>query len=843
MGAAAGPIAARAGDDPSGSAGSPDDVSSPAGAHDHPSLPPRALRRPSDPASLGFATTADVADLDEVVGQDRAVEAVEFAIRMRREGYNLYALGPEGIGKQHVIRGYLERQAADDPTPDDWAYVNDFAHPQRPHALRLPAGRAAALSARMTRLVTELRATIPAAFDASAYTDRRSAIEDGLKKRREEALEGFERKAQLAGIALVRTPVGMGLAPLRDGKVLDPERFHALPAAEQKATRDAMETLERVLEETLRQVPAWERETREQLRTLDRETTERAVAHLIDEVRHEFADLPVVLAYLDAVQADVIESAPEFVAAASPETPVPAALRVALPEGPSFRRYQVNVIVDRQGTTGAPVIHEDHPTQPNLVGRVEHIAQLGALVTDFTLIRPGALHRANGGYLVLDARKLLVEPFAWDELKRALRAGEIRIEPLAVSLGLAGTVSLEPEPIPLDVKVALVGDRRIYHLLAAADPEFLELFKVPADFEERVDRTPEMDLRYARLLATIGRREGLRPLDAGAVARTLEEASRRSGDATKISTMMRSLTDLVREADGMAAQAGRPTVMAVDVEAALEAQRRRAGRLRDLVLEEIAAGTVKVEVTGKAVGQVNGLSVVQLGETAFGQPSRITASVRLGRGEVVDIEREVDLAGPIHSKGVLILSGFIGGRYAERAPLAFHASLAFEQSYGGVEGDSASLAEACALLSAIARLELRQDLAVTGSIDQHGAVQAVGGINEKVEGFFDVCAARGLTGRQGVIIPASNARHLMLRQEVVDAVAAGEFGVFPVEAVDDAMELLTGLRAGVAADGGAYPEGSVNARVSSRLLDLAERARRFTTGPSPVTDERASGGS
>jgi predicted ATP-dependent protease len=794
----------------------------------HPSLDPVDLRRPTDPASLGFATTAELDDLEEVVGQDRAVEAVEFAVRMHRPGYNLYALGPEGIGKQHVIRGYLEREAAGEPRPDDWAYVHRFDKPQQPRVMRLPAGRASALAARMDRLVDELRATIPAAFEAEAYREHRSAIEDALKQRRDAALEAFDKAARAAGVGLVRTPLGLALGPVIDGEIVDADRFRTLPPDRQAVLREALRGQEHALEDLLHQLPAWERETRDELRKLDRDTTSRAVGHLIDEVRREFADLPAVVDYLAAVEADVVDSAEEFVAAAGQrEAAVPAALRAILADAPSFRRYRVNVIVDSREATGAPVVYEDHPTQPNLMGRVEHVAQLGALVTDFTLIRAGALHRANGGYLILDARKVLVEPFAWEELKRAIRSREIRLEPLGVQLGLIATAGLEPEPIPLEVKVVLVGDRSIYHLLAAADPDFLELFKVPADFEERVERSAEMTQRYARLLATIGRRESLRALDAGAVARALDEASRRSGDAAKISTGMRSLTDLVREADHWADEAGHDVIGAADVERAIEAQQRRAGRLRDLVLEEIVAGTVHVDVTGEAIGQVNGLSVVQLGETVFGQPSRITASVRLGRGEVVDIEREVDLGGPIHSKGVLILSGFVGGRYAERAPLAFHASLVFEQSYGGVEGDSASLAEACALLSAIARLPLRQDLAVTGSIDQHGVVQAVGGINEKVEGFFDLCAARGLSGRQGVIIPATNVRHLMLRQPVIDAVAAGRFGVYPVASVDDAMELLTGLPAGAVADGGEYPAGSVNAKVAARLLDLAERARRF----------------
>ena len=791
-------------------------------------LPATDLRRRTDPDALGFRTTAELPDLDEIVGQDRAVEAVAFAMGMRRDGFNLYALGPEGIGKQHVVRAYLEHRAASEPIPDDWAYVHRFESPQHPHLLRLPVGRAAALRDRIQQLIVELRAAIPSAFDTDEYRHRRQAIEQTLTTQRDADLEAFDKRAREAGVGLVRTPMGVGLAPIRDGELVDAERFRKLPEDVRKSLRTVLSEQEHLLEELLSEMPRRERDTREQIRQLDRETAGHQVGHLIADVRTEYVDLPAVIEHLDAVERDVVASADEFIAAATrTDGGAEAALRAVLADTPAFRRYEVNVLVDRRGLTGAPVVYEDHPTQPNLIGRIEHLSQLGALVTDFTLIRAGSLHQANGGYLVVDARKLLVEPFAWDGLKRALRSREISIEPLGASLGLVSTTSLEPEPIPLEVKVVLVGDRAMYHLLAEYDPDFLELFKVPADFEERADRSPAMDRRYAQLIATIGRREQLRPLESGAVARVLDASSRRSGDAYKISTHMRSLTDLVREADYLASEADRAVVAAEDVDRAIEAQQRRAGRLRDLVLEEIAAGTILVDVAGEAVGQVNGLSVVQLGETSFGQPSRITARVRLGRGEVVDIEREVDLGGPIHSKGVLILSGFLGGRYAERAPLAFHASLAFEQSYGGVEGDSASLGEACALLSAIARLPIRQDLAVTGSMNQHGVVQAVGGINEKIEGFFDVCVARELTGRQGVIVPASNVRHLMLHQSVIDAVAAGRFGVYPVRTVDEAMEMLTGLPAGEAADGGEYPEGSVNARVAARLLELAERARRF----------------
>ncbi|OGO55374.1 MAG: ATP-dependent protease [Chloroflexi bacterium RBG_16_72_14] len=801
-------------------------------------IPADRLARRCDPSAFEFATTADLPELDEIVGQDRAVEAVAFGIAIRQPGYNLYAMGPEGIGKYSLVRQFLLDRARAEPVPDDWCYVHDFGDPRRPRALRLPAGEGHRLKERIGNLDRELRAAIPAAFESEEYRNRRQALETALKDRREGALLDFERRAAGRGIGLLRTPVGVGLAALRDGKVLERDDIAKLPAAERQRLATATEELEDELGELVqRTFPSWERETRAAIRQTGEAVTKRAVGHLIDDVRRHYRDHAAVLAHLEALEKDVVANAEEFLAAAQPRE-LPSLLAARLEDGAVFRRYQVNLLVDNAETAGAPVVFEDLPTQPNLLGRVEHTAQLGALVTDFTLIRPGALHRANGGYLVLDARRLLVQPFAWEELKRALRAGVVRIEPLGDRLGLA-TVSLEPEPIPLATKVVLVGDRQVYYLLAELDPDFLELFKVQVDFEEDVPRRPATEQQYARLMGTIAARAGMPPLEPGAVAAILDHASRLAGDAERLSTHMRRLTDVLREAADRSTKAGQDRVTAADIAGAIEAQRRRASRIHERSLEDIARGTMLVATSGEVVGVANGLSVVPLGEVAFGRPSRITASVRLGDGEVVDIEREVNLGGPIHSKGVLILSGFLGGRYGRSRPLTVQASLVFEQSYGGVEGDSATLAETCALLSAIGEVPLRQSIAVTGSLNQQGGVQPVGGVNEKVEGFFDVCAARGLDGTHGVIVPAANLPHLMLREDVVAAARGGRFSVWAVSTVDEALALLTGLPAGERADGGAYPPGSVNGRVEAGLVALAERAREFAV-LQPVPAPKAS---
>jgi lon-related putative ATP-dependent protease len=799
-------------------------------------IAPAALRRRCDPGQFAFETTASLPDLLEI-GQERATGAVRFGVGIHRYGYNLYALGPTGMGKHTFVRQFLEAQAADEPTPPDWCYVSSFADPQRPRALRLPAGRGAVFQHEVGRLVEELRVSIPAAFDSDDYRNRKKLIETRFTKESERPFADIEKRARERNVAVLRTPLGVGLAPARDGEVMDPDAFHRLPEAEQERVRKEMGELQEELQEAAARVPQETRKHHQALKELRREVTAFAVRHLIDELRSRYADLPDVLAHLEALQNDVVENADELLAGGGEADAVAAILSRRSPEARSIRRYEVNLLVDHSGTRGAPVAYEDHPTHANLIGRIEHLSEFGSLVTDFRLIKAGALHRANGGYLIVDARKILQQPLAWDELKRALRSRQIRIESLGQAIGLVTTASMDPEPIPLDVKVVLVGERILYYLLAELDPDFLELFKVAADFDEAVDRTAETEQLYARLLGTIARRERLRPLDRSAAAHAVEHGSRLAGDGQKLSVHMENLADLLREADHLAGAAGRAVLAGADIEQAIDAQVHRSDRVRDRIQEEIDRGTILLDTSGATTGQLNGLSVLQLGGFAFGRPSRITARVRLGGGEVVDIEREVELGGRLHSKGVLILAGFLGARYAPERPLSLRASLVFEQSYAGVEGDSASCAELLALLSALADVPLAQYLAVTGSVNQRGEVQAIGGVNEKIEGFFDVCKARGLTGRQGVLIPVSNVPHLMLRDEVVAAVSAGGFQVFPIATVDQAIELLTGMPAGEREPGGAFPAGTFNDKVEARLAAFAEQARAFRRPPAAATKQ------
>jgi len=793
-----------------------------------------------DPGQLLFENTDELEGLeDTMLGQPRAAEAMQFGMGIERDGYNFFALGPTGLGKRDFVQDFFERRAKEEAVPADWCYVNNFEDGHKPNAISLPAGKGVAFRDDMDELIDELDAALSAAFDSEEYQSRRQSITEEFQERQSEAFSELRRKAEEKGIGLIRTPAGLAFAPIRDGEVLSPEEVQNLPEEEQQRMQEDIQELQEELQKILQQVPTWQKKMQERMRELNREMAHLAVGGLIDELREEYSDYDEVVEFLDRVEEDVVENAQQFLGGEQQQqNPLQALVGGGGQPGRQeslTRRYRVNLLVDNSETEGAPVLYEDNPTYQNLIGRIEHRAQMGALFTDFNLIKSGSLHRANGGYLLLNARDVLMQPYAWDALKRALQAERLRIESLGQRLGLISTVSLEPESIPLDIKVALIGERLLYYLLWQLDPDFAELFKVEVDFEDQMDRSDENQQLYCRLIGTMVQREKLQPFDRAAVARVIEHSSRLVGDAEKLSTHMQDVRDLLRQSDYWARDSGNGVVTADDVQKAIDAAIYRADRVRERVHEAILRDTLLIDSEGKEVGQINGLSILQLGGFMFGRPTRITAQLRLGKGDVVDIEREVELSGPIHSKGVLILAGFLGGRYATDKPLALSASLVFEQSYSGVEGDSASSAELYALLSAIAEVPIQQNLAVTGSVNQRGKVQAIGGVNQKIEGFFDICKARGLTGDQGVLIPASNVKNLMLQQRVVDAVEAGDFHIYPVETVDQGIEILTGMPAGERDEEGNYPEDTINYLVEKRLAELAERrakyAERVKEGP------------
>jgi lon-related putative ATP-dependent protease len=787
------------------------------------------LRRTVDSKSLGFKTTADLKPETGLIGQDRALKALDFGLTIKARDFNIFVLGPPACGKNTAVRAHLAKAAAASSTPSDWVYVNNFSDRRRPRAIELAAGRGTALRQGMQAALRELAACLPAAFETEDYQARRRAIEEEFRGTREDALEGVFVKADKQNIAVLRTPLGFGMAPMHDGKVVKSEVFNQLPETMRRDVESRISALQSELENILADAPKADKRRRKQLKDLNDDVSRHAVEDALEEVSAKFSDVPEVAAFLADVEKDLIENAASFVLLQShKEPPVPGPIE----QDSRFRRYAVNVVVSQKDPkSGAPVVENPNPTVANLTGHMERIQDGQGIVSDFLLIRPGALHRANGGALMIDAREIVNSPPTWNALKRALKSGEINIDPYAAEqAGMLAGETLEPDPIPLNIKVILFGEPDLFYRLQQDDPGFSQLFKVQADFDETIDRSKDNDAAYARLIASIVETHGLRPIDASGVARLIEEASRIAEDSDKLSIEVGRIADIVREADYWSDSENRKVTTSEDIIRAIEERTRRSDRVREDVQESVERGIVLVETKGTKAGQINGLSLVQKGGFSFGRPARITARAHLGQGRVTDIEREVNLGGPLHSKGVMILWGYLAGRFAQDVPLSLAATLVFEQSYGAVEGDSASSAELFALLSALSDTPLRQDLAVTGSINQLGELQAVGGVNEKIEGFYDVCAARGVTGTQGVIIPRANQQHLMLREDVVRAVKDGRFAIYAIKTVDEGLSLLTGLDAGEKGADGRFPGESVNGRIEARLRAFAERARAFALG-------------
>jgi lon-related putative ATP-dependent protease len=797
-------------------------------------LPPERLRRICDLQDFAFQSTAEVPELDEIIGQERATRATAFGIDVPYYGYNVFAMGPSATGKTGTIMQYLEQKAASRPVPSDWAYVNNFQDPYRPQALRLPPGRGCELRDRLNDLLKHLAVSLPRAFEGEQYQEHRGKLARELDVQRNAEAERLDAFVTSRGFALLRTPMGLVVAPVVNGQPLTPEQFQQLPSAQRQEIQARQPELQEEVERALRRIRDLEQAAQERLHNLDREIAAAAIARDFEALSQPYQEWPEIIAYLHAVQQDIVDQVDLFKTRPQQESqstgdPASFPSPVTGERRSPFDRYRINVVVDNCKLTGAPVVLEINPTYGNLMGRIERRAEFGTLVTDLHMIKAGALHQANGGFLVIDARVILRQPLAWDALKRALRYGELRIEEPERQLGIVTVVGLEPEPIPLDVKVVLIGDPLTYYLLYAYDEEFQKLFKVRADFATEMPRTRENIVKLARLIRDRCEEEKLLHFDPSAVGKIIEYSARLVDDQNKLTTRLALILDTVREAAYWARHAGHNLVTAEDVQKAIDERIYRANQVEERLRERIVDGTIMVDTTGAAVGQVNGLSVLQLGDYVFGRPNRITAKTYLGQAGVVNIEREAKLSGSIHDKGVLILAGYLGGKYAQDKPLSLTASIAFEQSYEGVEGDSASSTELYALLSSLSGLPLKQGIAVTGSVNQQGEVQAIGGVNQKIEGFFDVCRAApaGLTGEQGVMIPEANVKNLMLREDVVAAVAEGKFHIYPVRTIDEGIAILTGVPAGERGTDGRYPEGTVNALVDARLRELAQRLKEF----------------
>jgi len=795
-------------------------------------IAPDRLRPACDPASLGFSTTEELEPLEGLIGQDRAMEAIRLAAGMRSSDFNLFVQGPPGIGRHDSVDTYLTKHAATLPEPDDWAYVNNFDAPHKPRALRLPPGVARKLKDEMEDVVDDLAIDIAALFESDEYQAANRGINEEFGEQQERAMAEFADKAKSENVALMRTPMGIMLAAIKDGEVVKTDRFDTLPEAEQKEIEEKINRLQTELSEILRNAPRLDRDRRRRIEALNAEMVGEVVSSRLREARDAFAGIDAVQEYLATVEEDMTGNAEMFLAVMQQQQqadgPFPESVHKAH-SNPVFQRYMVNVMVTREDDEprGAPLETEDLPTLDRLTGRIEHVQQMGALITNFMMIKPGALHRANGGYLVLDARRLLSEPMAWPALKQCLQSESITITSMGERLSLVSTTSLEPDPIPMNVRVVLIGDRMLYALLVTLEPDFAELFKLQADFEESIDRSDDAQALFARVIGARAAKDGLRPVSAAGVARLLDEAVRLAEDASKLSLHLGALSDLLREADHYAGENRRDRIEAEDVEHAVRQADRRASRIKDRMREMVHRKTILIDTEGAAVGQVNGLSVIGLGGYRFGRPSRITARTRMGSGKLIDIEREVELGGPLHSKGVLILSGYLSATFALDVPFSLQASLVFEQSYGGVDGDSASAAELFALISSLSGLPLDQGFGVTGSVNQNGEIQAIGGVNEKIEGFFETCLDQGLTGKQGVMIPAANVDHLMLRQDVVDAVRDGKFRVVAMQTIDEGLAVLTGRDPGARGADGAYPADSVNGLAEAKLRSFAEQRLKF----------------
>jgi lon-related putative ATP-dependent protease len=801
------------------------------------------LRHQFDPAQFDFKSTEELPAYEGIIGQERALRAISFGINIKSQGYHMYALGPVGTGKKTIIRKYLETHAETKPVPDDWLYVNNFNDSDTPKVIRLPAGKGKKFRGDLDQLVEELKTEVPKAFESSEYQKERQDSKQLFNQRSQELFAKLEEKVKKAGFRLLQGPDGIGIVAVVEGEALTAEKMEELDEATLAEIQKREKQLEEEVHNTMRQAQELHKEAKLKMLEIDRKAVAFAIDHFLDELKETYKEFESVVAFLVEVRAFLLKHVNSFkqlkkMAEASPEQQ--QFLAMLQEQQVTFDEYRANLLVDNSTTKGAPVVYEKNPTAANLLGRVEYVGRFGALVTNFRMIKNGALHKANGGYLLLDAFELLTKPLAWETLKRALKNGEVVIESLEKTLGFMTTRTLEPEPIPLDIKVIIVGDPFLYYLLYNLDQDFPELFKVKADFDFRTPWTEESGKLYAHFIGNICREEGLKHFSPDGVSRVIEYSARLAAHQKKLITVFGDVVDIIRQASFWAEQADKDLVAASEVKKAIDEKIFRSNRIEKIIQEMIEEETILIDTTGSVVGQVNGISVLPLGDYSFGKPSRITARTYVGSKGILNIDRETELGGPIHNKGSMILAGYLGGRYAEDIPLAFSASITFEQLYEGVEGDSASSSELYALLSSLSGYPIRQDLAVTGSVNQRGEVQAIGGANEKIEGFFAVCKTKGLTGTQGVIIPTSNVKHLMLHDEVVEAVQGGKFHIYAVSTIDEGIALLSGKDAGEKMDDGFYPEGTVNWAVQQKIWELASKVRAFSSNEEESEDNNAS---
>jgi len=789
-------------------------------------LPIEKLRKECDPNLMKCESTHNLVPLSEIIGQERAVRALKFGLGIKDHGFNMYVAGYPGTGRKTAVKNFVEAQAKIQPVPPDWCYVNNFANPYEPKAIQLPAGKGKEFRADMKNFIENVKNALPKAFESEDYATRREATIQGLENQRKQLIDDLNQKAQREGFVIQTTPIGLLLIPVLDGKPLSEEEMLALPQKTKDKIQEKREKLETEFRNTMRQLIDMERKIHDALKKLNKEVALYAMGNQVISLNEKFKDAPEVTVYLKAVENDILDNLERFIRrGGEPQEQLPFEMPW-MREDP-YKKYVVNVIIDNSETNGAPVVMETNPTYLNLLGRTEKEAQFGALTTDFTMIRAGSIHKANGGYLIVPVEELLRNAFSYDGLKRDLTNGNIAIEEPEERYGFLSVKTLKPQPIPLTAKVIFIGDPDIYQLLFQLDNDFRELFKIKAEFDLVMDRTDDKIMQVAALICTLCEKENLKHLDGTGIAKIIEYSSRIADDQHKLSTQFSLIADVIREANYYASQENAEFINGNHVKKTIEEKVYRSKLIQEKIQEMITRGFYLIDTVEERVGQVNGLSVMGMGDFAFGTPSRVTASIGLGREGVIDIEREAKMGGPIHTKGVLILSGYLNDKYARDKLLSLSARLVFEQSYGGVEGDSASSTELYSILSALSGLPIKQNLAVTGSVNQKGEVQAIGGVNEKIEGFFEICKLRGFTGQQGVMIPESNVQNLMLKEEVVEAVKEGKFSIYSVKTIDEGIEVLTGAKAGERKPDGTFEEGTVNYLVDKQLKDMADKLREY----------------
>ena len=789
-------------------------------------LPVEKLRHTCEANFMHCESTKDLLPLSEIIGQERAVRALKFGLGIKNHGFNMYVAGYPGTGRKTAVKSFVEAQAKTQPVPSDWCYVNNFNNQYEPKAIRLPAGKSNEFHSDMKTFIENILNALPKAFESEDYVARRESTIRGLEAQRKRLIDEFNTKAQSEGFVIQTTPIGMLLMPVLDGKPLNEEEMLALPQKVKDKFAERREHLEAEFRNTMRQLIDMERQIHEALKKLNKEVALYAIGQELDRIMEKYSSNGDVTVYLKEVENDVLDNLQQFIRRrGEPEQQLP--FQMPWMKEDLFKKYEVNVVIDNSAITGAPVIVESNPTYHNLLGRTEKEAQFGALTTDFTMIRGGAIHKANGGYLIVPVEDLLRNPLSYDGLKRDLKDQKISIEEPEERYGFLSVKTLKPQPIPFTGKVILIGDPYIYQLMFSLDPDFRELFKVKAEFDTTMPRTAEKIQKYAAFVCSLCEKEGLKHLDGTGLAKLVEYSSRIVSDQFKVSTQFSAIADIIREANFYAVESGSEFITGEHIRKAIEEKIYRSKLIQEKVQEMIARGFYLIDTYESKVGQVNGLSVMGLGDFAFGSPSRVTASIGLGKEGVIDIEREAKMGGPIHTKGVLILSGFLNDKYARDRPLSLSARLVFEQNYSGVEGDSASSTELYCILSALSGVPIKQNFAVTGSVNQKGEVQAIGGVNEKIEGFFEVCKARGLTGEQAVMIPESNVQNLMLKEEVIDAVKASHFSIYSVKTIDEGIEVLTGVKAGQRRPDGSFEEGTINYLVDKQLREMADKIKEY----------------